>query len=376
MSRTALIIEGRRLPRLSFRDEILMMLEASELLKIVRKRKTPIARFKGIISLLNKQDFVIMSDDLRKYFTPETVSKLRNKNFGDAASLQLRSSFDEPIQRAFTKAGLNPEDQIHSRIMMMVLCWSIFPPEYSRSRLVWTGKRYCQLLRDAHKHTSSRLQRSDRYISKKLAEFGTYSEETVREKLPEARDPEKNKVLKVYVNRGLASIRASYERRRHEWPPIDLERVEERIGQLTQLDDLSSVAEPHDVFPGPSSALQLFNKLRESGHARLVQVMRLNEIPIRTVEKFLESRRAQGYREVRNASFSIPDYNTFLYDLEHVIKDDVFQLVRNKYLDEAALSQAHAEKQQRDLARLKDALARYYCVRIAKGEIAGSLPIL
>jgi hypothetical protein len=108
MSRTALIIEGRRLPRLSFRDEILMMLEASELLKIVRKRKTPIARFKGIISLLNKQDLLIMSDDLRKYFTPETVSKLRNKNFGDAASLQLRSSFDEPI--VFTDIPIRPFD--------------------------------------------------------------------------------------------------------------------------------------------------------------------------------------------------------------------------------------------------------------------------
>jgi hypothetical protein len=376
MRRTTLIIERRRLPRLAFRDEILMMLEAPELLKIVRKRKTPIARFKGIISQLNKQDCPITTDNLRTYFTPETDSKLRNKDFGNATSLQLRSSFDEPIQTAFKNAGLNPEDQIHARILMMVLCWSLFPPKYSSSRLVWTGKRYCQLLRDAHKHTSSRLQRSDRYISKKLAKFWPYSEETIREKLPEARDPEKNKVLIVYVNRGLTSIRASYERRHHEWSPIDLQRLEERISRLTQLDDLSSVAEPHDVFTAPSSALKLFNKCRESSHASLVRVMQFNKIPTRPVEEFLESRRAQGYGEVRTSYFSIPDYDTFLYDLERAIKDDVFELTRNRYIDEAALSQAHAEKQQRELARLKDALARYYCVRIAKGEIAGSLPIL
>jgi hypothetical protein len=375
MSRTTLIIERRRLPRLSYRDEILMTLEAPELLKIVRKRKTPIARFKGIISLLNKQDCFVTADTLRKCFAAEN-RKVRLKEFGDAKSTQLPSYLDEPVQRAFKIAGLNPEDQIHPRILMMVLCWSVFPPESLPSRLVWTGKRYCQLLRDAHKHTSTRLQRSDRYISKKLAEFGTYSEETVRERLPEARDPEKNKVLKVYVNRGLTSIRASYERRRHEWPPIDLEPVEQRISRLTQLDDLLSVAEPHDVFPGPSSALQLFDKLRESGHASLVRVMQLNKIPTRPVEEFLENRRAQGYREARNASFSIFDYDTFLYNLEHAIKDDLSELERNKYLDGAVLSQAHAEKQQKDLARLKDALARYYCVRIAKGEIAGSLPIL
>jgi hypothetical protein len=194
--------------------------------------------------------------------------------------------------------------------------------------------------------------------------------ETLRKALGEACDPKHNKVLAYYVRRCLISIRESYERRNHEWPPLDLEYAKERVRRLGRTVDMSSVAEPHDVFVDPSHALQLFNKLRTANHSRLMQVLRGSGYEIRILDEFFQSRRAQEDGAIRQIMSSMTDYDAFLNKLELVLKEDESEL--GSYIDQTTLCKIRAEKQQKDLECLKAAVVEHYCNMIANGEIRPS----
>jgi hypothetical protein len=158
MSRTTILFEHDRNPQLALSDEVLMRLEASELLNIVREKRTAAENFEKITSLIQDQGCTT-NNKFHKYFLNKTFNNFVSEtpDEGKTAEPRLRKAFDEPIRRTFAKAKLNPEDPFHWHILTMVLCWSIFPPELGRSRLpTWTGTRYCQLLRDASQNIERR----------------------------------------------------------------------------------------------------------------------------------------------------------------------------------------------------------------------------
>ena len=354
MSKTTIFIKRRRQRGRSFADEVSMMLEASEFLNIVRdkKNKTGLQRFNKLVSLVLGADHAKDLNKLRKYLSDQNALQLEDTELDSAASLRLRPSFEEPIQRAFAKAKLNPDDQIYGRILLMLLCWSVFPPENSAGRgPVWTGQKYCQLLRDEYKLEYATRKRSRSEISRELKGY-SQSGGTLEKQLKRARDPEYNSVLKFHVGRGLSFIREGYEERDCEWPPVDLEFVEQRISKLTQAESISSVAKPHIVFDS-LSALEMFNTARASSHARLLQVIQASELETRELEVFLESRRAKKDSAIHRGFSAAVEYGTVLRALERAIKNDICELRRSTYIDEAALAVAYAEKQRRELARLE-----------------------
>jgi hypothetical protein len=376
MSCTTILIERKPNPRLALGDEVSMTLEASEMLKIIREKRPPSEHFEKIIALMHDQSCLTNRDKLRKYFTHETLQKFASKKSKETETPQLRQAFDEPIRIAFAKANLNPEEPLHWHILTMVLCWSIFPPEFSNSLPSWTATRYCQLLRDARQLKPKHRKASENEISKKLIGYSLDSD-TLRKALREARDPKYNRVLAYYVRRGLASIREGYERRGHDWPPLDVEHVRERVRTLGRIHDMSSVAVPNDVFSDPFPALQLFTKLRAGNHSRLMKAMRLNGYETRALAQILQNRHAREDNRLRQLMLSIRDYDVFLKKLKLVLKEDesefeTYVLNHDAHIEQVALRKIIEDKKKEDLERLKDAIVAHYVDLIAKGEIRPS----
>jgi hypothetical protein len=376
MSRiTFIAIRGRK-SRLSFRNEVLMELDASELLKIVRENENILKRFKRIISLLHKTG--TNADKFKRYLVKEALSEFVDTETIETMSPLIRSPFDEPIQRAFENAKLNIQDPVHWHILMMVFCWSIFPPKATPgSPRAWTAFRYCKLLRDAHRFNYARRDRSDLEISKK---FQGYSEqpETLRERLREAGDPQHNTFLAVHIIRCLHTIRRGYESRDHKWPPVDVEFVGERISNLPENGEMSSIARPPDRVASRSFIFELFNRLRKNSNSRLMEIIRSRGSETQAAEEWLKKRYKQTENELCHTLYEIQDYDAFLSLLERTVSEDVLQLGRcdvnnDVQVDQAVLSKACAEKQEKDIERLRATLAIYYCEQIAKGKISPSV---
>jgi hypothetical protein len=185
----------------------IMELEASSFLKIVNEKDTTaLHRFDTLVPLLQKPDYLAKVDDLRQSFTKENFSELLANDFDDddrlfalyaltAVKLRPYSGFDGPIRRAFAKANLNPEDPMHWRLLMLLLCWSVFPPPNPPGHPPeWNDRRCCKLLEDADK-VECDGKRSDLAISKKLRGYAEKSE-TLREAL--RRDPNSNGILSFF----------------------------------------------------------------------------------------------------------------------------------------------------------------------------------
>jgi hypothetical protein len=122
------------------------------------------------------------------------------------------------------------------------------------------------------------------------------------------------------------------------------------------------------------SALQLFNKLRANNHQRIVQTIRSNGFHAYPVYVFFKNRRAHPEKTVLDALSVVRDYDACLDILEPVLEDDEMEfglhvLTHTIAVDEEDPFAALADRQERDLKELKDAVAAYYWDRIGKGKI-------
>jgi hypothetical protein len=109
------------------------------------------------------------------------------------------------------------------------------------------------------------------------------------------------------------------------------------------------------------SALQLFNKLRANNHQRIVQTIRSNGFHAYPVYVFFKNRRAHPEKTVLDALSVVRDYDEMEFGL-HVLTHTIA-------VDEEDPFAALADRQERDLKELKDAVAAYYWDRIGKGKI-------
>jgi hypothetical protein len=136
-----------------------MELEASELLKIVSENTTILQRFDKVSDRLHEPSYLKQIEDFRQLVLKDTQAEPPNKQLDNdeisplylyiwlSLTLRPKSSIDEPIYRAFAKAKLDPKDPIHWRLLMMILCWSVFPPPNSPGGPpVWTDGRDCKLV--------------------------------------------------------------------------------------------------------------------------------------------------------------------------------------------------------------------------------------
>jgi hypothetical protein len=356
-------------------------LEAPVFLEAVHdKDQTALQRFDKLVPLLQKPDYFAKVQS----FAKERFTEFLANDFDDddklvalymlmAVKVRRFSGLDEPIRRAFTKANLDPEDPMHWRLLMRLLCWSVFPPPNPPGHPPeWNDVRYCKLLEAADK-VKCDGKRSDFAISTKLT---GYNEKpgTLREALRRARDPDCNKVLSYFFRPALESIQRSYMGRGRAWPPADLKYLLKRISELTFNEDMSSASQPRDMTLFQKSAFQLFNKLRENNHQRIVQTIRSNGFDAYPVYVFFRIRRANREKAVCDALSVVRDYDACLNIVEPVLEDDEMQfglyvLTHTIPVDEEDPFAAIEDRRERDLKSLEDAVARYYCDRIAKGEI-------
>jgi len=144
-------------------ENLKLRLQADKFMKIVdeTRKTTPLRRFSRLVGVINLEDFNSRVRDalldLTKRADPHAgwqnetfdpndyrVFFLYADNF---ITLKEHTPSDFPIVEAFKKAGLDSNNPAHWRVLMMLLCWSLFPPEGRPGRPSdWTDAKYCQLL--------------------------------------------------------------------------------------------------------------------------------------------------------------------------------------------------------------------------------------
>jgi hypothetical protein len=226
-------------------------LEAGRFLKIVRDSKTASSRLRKLGAILQHREIEEWDASLQEALLTdleEDIPDILHRSpehflytyIREVLRIDNKSSFDGPVRDAFAEAKLDPEQLVHWRLLMTLLCWSVFPPTgLPKHQVVWDGNRYCQLLRDFHKlrFTEGRgRKRSDTEISKLLCELGTYEHKprTIVRYFQEAHDPQYNNAITGFVSSGLKSITESYKSRGLSWPPADLESLLKRIRKLSR----------------------------------------------------------------------------------------------------------------------------------------------
>jgi hypothetical protein len=366
-------------------------LEAGRWLTIVSDNKTPVSRLRELAATLQYREIEKQDAGIQEALLSEmekTIPDILHKYhelflfnyFCEVMRIDEKSSFDGPICDAFAEAKLDPEQLFHWRLLLTILCWSVFPPtRLPRHEAVWDGNLYFQLLKEFHtlRFTEGRRRRrSDTEISKLLFERGAYEqkERTIVRYFQEACDPRHNKTLADFVRRGTKSITERYQSRGLSWPPADLECLLKRIRKLSPSEDISSAAQSNKTLADSKSAFQLFNKLRSRNHRNLEQAMRRKKLETRQVAEFLDSRRTNDESALLDVLSPVPDYDAFMKLLDLTLEKDqtafaIYALTEATALGEDRPFKALEDMREKDIEKIDKAVAEYYCDRIANGLI-------
>jgi hypothetical protein len=111
---------------------------------------------------------------------------------------------NSPLARVFEKSNLNPKDPFAWKTLLTLFAEAHFPKPRQRGRKIeWTEERLCQLLSDYDeiKNRRSVTNDTDGRILKDVKAYFPHrycgAVETLRRKLYDARDPDKNKRVVV-----------------------------------------------------------------------------------------------------------------------------------------------------------------------------------
>lgn len=151
---------------------------------------------------------------------------VRNETASDAVTLDSENPMDEQIGLAFNAAGLNHKNPWHWRILLGMFAVAHFGPKRRRgARKLWAGDSYCQLLYDVEKVKAEHSWPSDRaacrVLAKRRVAYGEHGKqqtaETLRRAVREARDPDKNSFLALWVGENLRKMRSDHQKRNVPW---------------------------------------------------------------------------------------------------------------------------------------------------------------
>jgi hypothetical protein len=133
--------------------------------------------------------------------------------------LDPQNQWHKPVIVAFQKAGLDPNNPLHWRLLLQYFCFAHF--RFTRRRRgapeLWNGEMYCRLLQDFDRITSrkSRLSNEAKYAA--ISNSGNYknakgkpiSPGRIKTALREARDPRHNGVLSKRLIKDLEQRRGN-----------------------------------------------------------------------------------------------------------------------------------------------------------------------
>jgi hypothetical protein len=315
-------------------------LQADKLMDIISRNKTPSQRLSQFFTTIDANKFIA---DVRKLLLEvarraETDKDWCESNFElqnpDVFGLYALAAFDlnpdvavdGPILQAFHKANLDPKNPLSWRVLMMIFCWSHFPPKRSvGDSTSWTSELYCQLLREIHKlkpqHQSARWESAAcERLSKKMIfkrKNRPQSGPALRRALLEARDPKHNAALSSLVEQDERILEQDYKRGGHVWPPVHLEGALARVREIERArKDEAPPADLEDVDQKDESAeydgkdnnacFNFLQGLRARNHAGLLrELLAAGTQTYDFLLKFLQYRRANDHDALRRALIGV-----------------------------------------------------------------------
>jgi hypothetical protein len=115
--------------------------------------------------------------------------------------------FDRPVAIAFERAGLDPENPLHWRLLLNYFCWAHFRPKRGRGAPeLWSPERYIRLLQDEYQVRRDHPTFGHMDVCRVISKRGAYKRKgkpltasRIKSALREARDPQCNRHLLEYV---------------------------------------------------------------------------------------------------------------------------------------------------------------------------------
>ena len=146
--------------------------------------------------------------------------------FADSVWKIYPGKLDEPIALAFAKAGLNPKNLVHWRLLFSFFCYAHFSFERVRGApRRWTGQQYARLLQDAHNVRSAHPKFSKEDVCRTISKHRKYrktngqplSAGRIKTALREARNPECNVWLAAYLQEAIQKFRIHCQEHAQPW---------------------------------------------------------------------------------------------------------------------------------------------------------------
>ena len=159
--------------------------------------------------------------------------------FADSVGKIYPGKFDQPVALAFKKAGLDPKNLIHWRILLSFFCHAFFGSTRKRGApRTWTAREYARLLQDADqvKVRHPDFSRENVYIT--ISKQGKFKKKNgqplapgrIKTALREARNPDYNASLAAYLQDAVQKSRISYQQQGKFWSPkIEAELIKHEI---------------------------------------------------------------------------------------------------------------------------------------------------
>jgi hypothetical protein len=141
----------------------------------------------------------------------------------DALTLNPSSIFDKAAITAFTKAGLDPKDAIHWKVLIIMFSWAHFGKWPGRGRPPMWIKRQEQLLRDFY---TIKNEKGDikvipvcRILKTRYPSRYTQTAERLAKEVARARDPKSNPSLAYLLEIMIEAEKRDHLRQNIDWSP-------------------------------------------------------------------------------------------------------------------------------------------------------------
>jgi hypothetical protein len=151
---------------------------------------------------------------------------IRDSIAAAAMKLDPNSWWDKPVFVAFEKAGLDHNNPAHWRVLLNYFCWAHFRPKRGRGApALWSPQRYCRLLQDEDRvrrdHPTFSHENVYRTIVQRYEHYRRKNGKPlkpgrIKTALREARDPECNAQLAMYLSTMLQRGRSHFQL---DWSP-------------------------------------------------------------------------------------------------------------------------------------------------------------
>ena len=155
-------------------------------------------------------------------------------------TLDPSSTFDQAAITAFNKAGLDPKDPIHWRLLVILFSWAHFGKWRFRGRPPEWITRHEQLLHDFYTIKNEKGEIKDiavcRILRKRYSDRYAQSAERLAKEVKRAQDPKFNPTLAHLLKIFVSAEKRDYQRKNIEWSSaIEAEKKSNYLEMLTAI---------------------------------------------------------------------------------------------------------------------------------------------